>query len=254
MINCIKALRWILKNRNQALIEPRLLKLHTLMAKGLLPARRCGQYRDIQNYIVNAKNKVIYTPPSPAKVIERMNSLLTWTHHKQQEHPIVRSAIFHHEFVAIHPFVDGNGRVARAAAQWLLFEKDQEPLYTLGLDEFFAQDRSRYYDMIQQTHDLDGDYTYWIEYVAQGLLESVQAMAKRIKNQKISYKGKKIKLTPKQEELLKMISEHGSVGSIQICQQMKINRSRVNQLIAPLIKAGFVIREGNTRAAKYTLA
>src|SRR5207249_1753096 len=110
--------------------------------------------------------------------------------------------VFHHEFVTIHPFVDGNGRVARAAAQWLLFEKKYEPLYTLGLDEFFARDRARYYDLIQQTRDMDGDYTHWVEYVAQGLVDAVQNTVGRFKGATRIYKGKKITLTPKQQELV----------------------------------------------------
>ena len=93
-----------------------------------------------------------------------------------------------------------------------------------------------------------------VEYVAEGLLESVRSMAERLKEKTIGLKGKKLSLTPKQEELLKLLAEDGSMGSARICQKMKINRARVNQLIAPLVKAGLVIKEGTTRGVKYSLA
>jgi len=252
--NCLKALRWVLQNKSRPLTEQRLLKLHAMMTEGLLPPDRCGRYRNVQNYIVNARKVVVYTPPAPAKVKQRMRDLFTWVDKSQKEHSIIRSAIFHHECVAVHPFVDGNGRVVRAAFQWLLFEKGYEPAHTLGLDEFFAQDRKRYYDLLQQTHDLDGDYTYWVEYVAEGLLDSVQKIVERLKGKRRIFQEKKLALTPKQEELLKILAGEGVLGSAPICQKMNINRARVNQLIAPLVKAGIVIQKGKTRAASYVLA
>ena len=249
--NCIKALRWVLKNRNTPFTQERLFKFHGMMTKGILLESRCGHYRDVKNYIVNAKNQVIFTPRPTAKVKESMNHLFLWLKRQAQEHPIIRSAVFHHEFVEIHPFVDGNGRVARAASQWILFYDGYDPLWTLGLDEYFARDRDQYYDMIQQTHEMDGDYTYWIEYMAKGLLEAIQTVVKRIKEQ--TRKHKQIAPTPKQSELLGLLEKHGVLGSAQLCKQMNINRARVNQLIAPLVKAGIVIKEGTTRAVKYSL-
>jgi len=252
--NCIKAVRWILNNKNQTLTEKRLLKLHEMMTKGLLPQKDCGKYRSVQNYIVNSRNAVVFTPPAPGKVRERMSELLGWVKNAQDDHAFIISAIFHHEFVTIHPFVDGNGRVARAASQWLLFKKGYDPLLTLGLDDFFAKERDKYYNMIQQTRDMDGDYTYWIDYVTEGLLESVQKIANRLKTVRGTKGTKKVTLTPKQEELLKLLSEHGVMGSAEICKDMQINRARVHQLISPLIKAGIVVKKGTTRAAKYNLA
>jgi Fic family protein len=249
--NCIKALRWVLRQKNSQLTEEKLLKLHRMMAQGLLPQERCGRYRNIQNYIINAKGQIVFTPRAPSTVKQGMKGLFAWLKQHKAEHPIVRSAIFHHEFVSIHPFVDGNGRVARAASQWILFAGNYEPLWTLGLDEYFAQDRAKYYDMIQQTREMDNDYTYWIEYVAKGLWEAIQRVSKRIKEETRKYK--QIALTPKQNELLNLLEKAGTLGSAEICKIMKINRARVNQLIAPLVKGGIIVKQGTTRSVKYSL-
>ena len=249
--NCIKALRWVLQHKMSVFNEERLLRLHAFMTKGLLPKERCGQYRHIQNYIVNAKHQVIFTPRPPSKVKPGIKDLFVWLKQHRREHPIIRSAVFHHEFAGIHPFVDGNGRVARAAAQWILFHEGYDPIWTLGLDEFYAQDRKKYYDMIQQTHDMDHDYTHWIEYIAQGLLEAIRTVSRRIKEE--THRQKQNVFTPKQNELLKLLEKNGVMGSAKIRKHMNINRARVNQLIAPLVKAGLVIKEGTTRAVKYSL-
>lgn len=249
--NCIASLRWILKNCRQPLTESRLLAAHKLMTKGLLPSERSGCYRKVQNYVVNAKRVVIFEPPKPKDVPAQMKDLFVWLKNETKDHPIVRSVIFHHRFVTIHPFTDGNGRVARAASQGLLFEKGYEPLYTLGLDEFFAGDRQRYYTMIQQVRELDDDHTHWIEYMAEGILDSVQKISLRIERLQHSTKGKPLALTSKQEEVLKLLNEHRVLGSADLCRLMNIKRARVNQLVAPLVKSGIVVQEGKTRAAKY---
>lgn len=248
--NCVEAMRQVLKNKNRPVTELGLLAVHDRMIKGLLAKDRIGRYRSVQNYIVDVRNKVIFTPPPPVRVPGRMKALFAWAK-DESLHPIVRSSIFQHEFLTIHPFVDGNGRVSRAAGQWLLWEKGMDPLCTLGLDDFFAQDRPRYYDMIQQTRDLDGDFTHWVEYVAQGLAWAHEDVQNRIKAGTLRLQG--VSLTPKQEELLDLLKRKGVLGSNEIGKTMKINRARVNQLINPLVRFGIVAREGAARAVRYRL-
>ena len=252
--NCLASLRWVLKNKRKSFTERQLLKLHQLMTENILSETRSGRYRDVQNYIVNARNQVIYAPPAPRKVSDLMKELFCWLKNSKEQHSIVRSAVFHHQFVAVHPFVDGNGRVARSAAQWILYERGFEPLYTLGMDEYFAHDRQRYYEMIQQTYELDGDYTHWIEYIAQGMLDSVEKVSMRANDLVRSALGQTVHLTPKQDELLTLLKVEGLMGSAQIGAIMKVNRARVNQLVGPLVKAGIVFKEGTTRGARYGLA
>lgn len=248
--NCVGAMRQILKTKRKPVTEQGLLAVHTRMIKGLLTKDRTGLYRGVQNYIVDARGKVIFTPPPPAQVQGRMKALFAWAKDGSL-HPVARSAIFQHEFLTIHPFADGNGRVGRAIGQWLLWEKGFDPLCTLGLDDFFAQDRSRYYDMIQQTRDMDGDLTNWVEYVAEGLAWAHDNTQKRIKAGTLSLQG--VSLTPKQEELLGMLGKKGVLGASDIGKTMKINRARVNQLISPLVRSGIVKREGAARAVRYRL-
>jgi len=248
--NCVGAMRQILKTKRKPVTEQGLLAVHARMIKGLLSKDRTGQYRSVQNHIVDARNKVIFTPPPPAQVPGRMKAIFAWAK-DESLHPVVRSAIFQHEFLTIHPFVDGNGRVGRAVGQWFLWEKGFDPLCTLGLDDFFAQDRPRYYDMIQQTRDMDGDFTHWVEYVAEGLAWAHDDVQKRIKAGTLSLQG--ASLTPKQEELLGILEKKGVLGASEIGKTMKVNRARVNQLISPLVRLGIVTREGAARAVRYRL-
>ncbi|MEI6437222.1 MAG: Fic family protein [Candidatus Omnitrophota bacterium] len=247
--NCIAVLRWIMSHQKSPCTTARILTLHAQMTKGLLPAERSGCWRKVQNYVVNAKQQVVFTPPLPKDVVKRTGELLAWLLKSKQEHPIIRSAIFHHELVAIHPFIDGNGRMARALAQWILLQGGYDPAHSLGLDEYFAADRAKYYQMIQETHDMDRDYTHWIEYVALGLQTSMENLAERLRSVKTDGR----EWTPKQRELLDLLTQRGVLGSGDICQAMKVHRARVHQLIAPLIAAGVVAKKGHTRSARYQI-
>ncbi len=247
--NCINAMQWVIKNSKLPLNSNRILNLHALMTKNLLSPKRSGHWRKIQNYVVNARRKIIFTPPKPQDVKKRMKKLLSWLKNAENEDAVVLSAIFHHEFVTIHPFTDGNGRMARALSQWILIQQGYKSTYSLGLDEYFAADRAKYYQMLRETDDMDGDYTYWIDYFSQGLLKSIEQLSKQLANMKIN-SGQ---WTPKQKELLEIVKKQEDIGSSQISKIMDINRARVNQLIAPLVKAGIVIKKGNTRAARYQM-
>lgn len=253
VVNALNALRWVLSNRKKHFTEKKLLSLHARLTHGLLSGEKSGHYRTVQNYVVNAKRVIVFTPPLPGSVHRRMKNLFLWLK-TPDLHPVIRSAIFHHEFVTIHPFTDGNGRAARAAAEWLLLQKGLDPLYTLGLDDYFAADRARYYEKIQQVRDLDYDYTHWIEYVTEGLTDSADRILRRIQNlsRGLTKSEKSMALTPKQDELLTLLA-HGPLGSAQIGMRMKIGRARVHQLIQPMVKAGILIKEGSTRAARYFL-
>ncbi|MFC1645748.1 Fic family protein [Candidatus Omnitrophota bacterium] len=251
--NYIKALRWIVKNYQLRLTERRLLNLHDVIVDGLVANDKAGRYKKKQNYVVDAKKTVIYTPPSPKDSPRLARELIQWVNQVGDIHPVIVSAIFHHQCVSIHPFSDGNGRLSRAVSQWILYQKKFDPHHILALDDFYAGQRKRYYQKIQQARELDYDLTYWIEYVAEGVLDTVKKAYSRVSRFAISSK-KKIVITPKQEELLEIITMHGVLSSRDIGRTLKVNRARVNQLIVPLLKARIIKREGSARATRYYLS
>lgn len=250
--NYLAALRWIVKNDHRAMTEKRLLRLHAIVVKGLIADAKAGVYKTKQNYVVDAKKRVIFTPPAPHECPKLMRELMAWVQRKSGVHPVIMSAVFHHQCLSIHPFSDGNGRLARCGAQWILYQRKFDPKHILSLDDFYARDRKRYYEKIQQARDLDYDLTCWIEYVAQGVLETISQVYARISSLSLS-SAQKIIITPRQEELVELLNSQGTSSSRDIGRLLKINRARVNQLISPLIKAGIVTTEGSARATRYYL-
>lgn len=256
--NYLKAMKWIWKKKpkSRSLIsENELFRLHQILTQDILPKGHSGKYKNRPNKVVNYKGDVVYVPPGPEKAKKLTQELLNWMNQESHViHPIIASGIAHHRLVSIHPFTDGNGRISRALALWILYVRGFDTQHILALDEYFWNDRPKYYLKIQQARDLDDDLTYWLEYVAEGVVQTLKQTIDRIKSLQLSHaSGQKIILTKRQEDILRFLRDKGRVKSRDIEKSLKITRARVNQIIQPLVKAKLVICEGRTRATTYRL-
>lgn len=252
--NYLKAMRWIEKHAHQSIDEKSILKLHKILLQGLLPDNRCGRYKRKQNYVINEKGIRIYAPPSPKETLKLMKDLVFWLTSSETKtlHSILVCAIFHHRLVSIHPVIDGNGRLARALGTWILYQRDFDTHHIFSLDDFFAADRGKYYMKIRQARELDNNLTHWIESVAEGIVKTLKNVKKRIEDLQVSSKAK-ILLSPRQEELVRILRDKSPLGVAELQKRLKLTRARINQIILPLIETGLISKEGRSRATRYKL-
>lgn len=252
--NYLAAMRWIERDKKTGVKEKDLFSLHAIIMGGLIDGEKRGKYKEKQNYIVDENNIRIFTPPSPGDTPELVRDLITWlnTRRAKELHSVLVCAIFHHRFVSIHPFPDGNGRLARAAGTWILYQKGFDTKHIFSLDDHFAGDRKRYYLKLDQARQLDDDLTLWIEYVAEGIVKTLKNVKKRIEDLQVSSSYKLI-LSPGQEEVLRIFKDNYQLRGADFVKKLKVTRSRVNQLIAPLIHAGLVIKQGERKGTVYRL-
>lgn len=254
VFNYLKAMRWIESHSRSSINERSVLCLHSILMDGLLPKEKCGKYKEKQNYVTDENGIKIYTPPSPKDTPGLMNELVGWLNSKaaNELHSIMACAILHHRLVSIHPFSDGNGRIARLLGIWLLYQRDFDLRHIFSLDDFFAGDRKRYYEKIQQARELDDNLTFWIEYVGEGIIKTLKEVKKRIESLQIRSKTK-INLSARQEAILSLLRDRGSLSVSEIMKQLKVSRARVNQIIHPLIKDKIILMEGKARATRYLM-
>lgn len=257
VLDYLQALKWVGRERRGAVLnEKKLFLLHKLITQGTLDKKSVGRYKIKPNRIIDAKGRTVYTPPAPKEVRKLTRELIAWINQCSDEefHPLIVSAIAHHQLVSIHPFSDGNGRISRALAIWVLYTHNFDTHHLFAWDEFFEADRSKYYQKIQQARELDCDLTYWLEYAAEGLVQTLEKTKERILSLQIKKKRLRFTLTPKQEEVLRFIREHGKVKSPEISQAFNLTRARVNQLVKPLVDARVLVRKGETRSTTYRIA
>lgn len=255
VINYKNTLFWIEKNFGQKITETLLGKMHKMIMRDLLEDSRIGKYKDKQNFILNERNERIYLPTSPHETPTAVKELLAWLHSGEAHklHSILVYAIFHHRLVSIHPFADGNGRLARALGTMILYQREFDAYPIFNLDEYFAQDRSRYFRTIQQVRELNGDLTPWIDYIGEALVDTLRVTRNRIENMQVSYRTK-IKLSPRQEEILRLLRDNNHIRANELIKSLGVTRARINQILTPLIDNNLVIKEGESRATRYKLA
>ncbi|MBI4436234.1 MAG: Fic family protein [Candidatus Omnitrophica bacterium] len=253
VLNYLTSLRWIARvSPETPITESNLLRLHKLLTSGLLPKDQAGRYKKRQNVIMS-KGKVICTPPPPKEAHPLTQALLNWLEKEgRQVHPIIVSACAHYELARIHPFLDGNGRAARALATWILYRRGFDTQHLFAVDQFFKEDHEGYYEAIQQVRKEKGDLTSWLEYCAFAIQTTLERTQQRLSELALPRLPKRIVLTRKQERLLLELRERPGFTVKELERLMGVKRAQVYKILQPLVKNGVVIAS-STRPTIYRL-
>jgi Fic family protein len=159
----------------------------------------------------------------------------------------------HHRFETIHPFADGNGRTGRALALWELYRRGFDSHHIFSVDEFYWEDRPRYYAALDAARREGDDLTSWLEYCAEGLRQTLERVWQRMGHLALSAAREKLVLRPRQEQLLKLLGQHGGLTPAEIWKSLKVSKQGAMDLLRPLVKAGLVRRVGTLKAGRYVL-
>ncbi|MBI3616348.1 MAG: Fic family protein [Candidatus Omnitrophica bacterium] len=184
--NYVVALEYGIKRLKAIPLSLRLMReLHERLMKDVRGGYAApGQFRRSQNWIGSpgcTLMNAVYVPPPPS---ELMNCLGEWEKflHDRSLPPLVQAGMIHSQFEAIHPFVDGNGRVGRLLITLFLIERNILPSPLLYLSAFFESTRRDYYDRLQGVTER-GEWSEWLQYFLNGVArqsEDALSRAERI--------------------------------------------------------------------------
>jgi len=250
VLNYFAGLRFIDKNAGRKMItHENILRLHVIIAGGVMDQGQAGQYRAMAVRVGR------FVPPPASEVSGLMREFIEWWNTQAGGiSPVVSSAILHYRFEEIHPFADGNGRVGRAIALWELYRRGFDSHHIFSVDEFYWNDRSRYYAALDAVRQAGGDLTEWLEYAAQGLKRTLDDVWKRVQAVIAQSGDKKIFLQPKQEALLRLLEDRGGLTPREIWDALAMTRQGAAKLIKPLMEAGLMRRVGGKKTGKYIKA
>ena len=110
------------------------------------------------------KEKAHYEAPAAARLADEMARFLTWANAADRTDAVLRAALAHLWFVTIHPFDDGNGRIARALADWQLARSENSAQRFYSLSAQIRAERNDYYDILEHTQRGTLDVTPWMEW------------------------------------------------------------------------------------------
>lgn len=250
VVNYFAGLRFVEKNATKKTIgHEDILKLHKIMAADVMDQGTAGRYRTIAVRVGRC------LPPPPSDVSGLMFELLTWWNKEAASlSPVLSSAIVHYRFEAIHPFADGNGRTGRALALWELYRRGFDTHHIFSVDEFYWEDRPRYYAALDAVRREGEDMTQWLEYSAEGLLLTLERVWQRVQKFTAQAGPAKLVLRPRQEQLLQLLRDKKSMTPSGIWEALGVSRQGAMDLLKPLIHAGLVKRIGTKKAGHYILA
>ena len=170
-----------------------------------------GKYRTNEEHIVSGmfgREKIHYIAPSPDRVEEEMHKFLTWFDGEEPVNSVIRSAIAHFWFVSIHPFEDGNGRLARILSDMLLARGEKSEFRFYNVSSQINKDKNHYYDILERMQHGDGDITEWLVWYMQKLvdaLDEADTIVTTILNKSFFWqKASSIPMTERQTQMLNL--------------------------------------------------
>jgi Fic family protein len=121
------------------------------------------------------KEKVHFQAPSARNLENEMSVFFNWINGEQNIDPVLKAGIAHLWFVTLHPFEDGNGRIARAIADMILARSDEQPYRFYSMSTQIRKERKEYYEILEKTQKGTIDITGWLKWFLNCLLNSLEA-------------------------------------------------------------------------------
>ena len=211
-----------------------------------------GSYRKAIMQVVSGpmgKEKIHFQAPPPEQVKFEMDRFLEWLNSDTDIDLVVKSAIAHFWFIIIHPFDDGNGRIARAISDLLLARSDNSSQRFYSLSSQILLERKVYYDILQKVQHKDSDITEWIDWFLNSLYSALKNTEKTV--DKVLYKAdfwdkhKDTDLNSRQRKMLNKLFDgfEGKLKTSKWARITKCSQDTALRDIKDLIEKEILIQE-----------
>jgi Fic family protein len=183
--NYVRALEYGLQRRESLPLSLRFLReLHGLLLEGVRGEQYTpGEFRASQNWIGrpgSTLSTATYVPPPPAELRSALADFERYLYVEDEYPSLVRLAFLHYQFEAIHPFLDGNGRIGRLLLALLLVHWGLVSQPLLYLSEYFERNRRDYYDLLLAVSQ-HGAWREWVQFFVLGVAEQGERTVRRAK-------------------------------------------------------------------------
>lgn len=254
--NYYNALMYLYKEaeKNNNITEELILKVHNLVSGKKLSYK--NTFRDAQNVVKDSETgSIVYMPPEAKDVKSLISQMIKEFNAKNDIPIVIKAGIVAYEFVTIHPFWDGNGRISRLLATYILksYGYDLKAFYVM--EEFYDNNIEDYYNSLQMGlhHNFyfgrkDADITQWLEYFIGVMANTFEAVGERVKE---IYKNSKeelniIDILDKRERwVANYILTNQKIKARDIANHFRINIDTANNWIKKWIENNFLERYDN---------
>jgi len=231
--NYVKASQYGLRRLKELPMCLRLIReVHERLMKGVRGAHgRPGEFRQIQNYIGQPGQPIEqarFVPPPVAEMRDALDDLERFLNAPGEMPVLIQLPVAHYQFEAIHPFVDGNGRIGRLLLSLLLCERGLLPQPFLYLSAYFERNRAAYMDHLLRVSQ-EGSWNEWICFFLQGVVEESNDAIRRIERL----------LELRQQYREKMQTARASALTLRLVEQLFVNPAITIPGTAKLLRVGY---------------
>ena len=236
--------------------ESNIKNLHTLLLKHSEKDKwHKGNYKQHSNAVEatlpdGTKQIIFQTTNVGFETEDAMRSLVNWYKTDNETHPLVKSAVFSYEFVSIHPFQDGNGRLSRLISILLLLKNGYNWIQYVSFEHEIESRKSEYYLKLRncQSQRPNENVTEWVNFFFSSLLNIQEQLI-----QKLQVKGTKAKLSPKDKSILTFIESYPGTKSGEIAKKLHIPNPTVKRILTKLVKDNLIEKYGIGAGTNYTI-
>lgn len=254
VVNYFQILKTLGERAKKSLDLPQILDVHAELLSGVDDNIK-GQIRSKKIVVgsrgVNKEIRIKHNPPFHDKpsIVKSLNDLIEWIE-KDEELPILKAGLFHHQFVYIHPFLDGNGRTCRLITALIFLKHNYLINKYFVLDDYYDIDKDSYSDAL---HSADkGDKTEWLEYFTDGVKFSLKSALGRIESG-MSQLSFGVRPSPREQDALKIIQKYRQINTADLAKELKITRQQGFNLLKALTEKGYIEKKGSTKDSYYVV-
>lgn len=214
-----------------------------------------GDYKQhtnaVEAHLPDGTTQIIFqTTPPGFPTEDAMRSLIEWHESDTETHHLVKSALFCYEFVSIHPFQDGNGRLSRLLSTLLLRKHGYQWIRYVSFEHEIESKKTEYYRVLRacQAHRPSEDISEWVTFFLECLKNIQDALMRKLESHNITQSH-----APKEKMLLAIIESNPGVKTSDIATKMAISSSTVKRMVEKLIYQKLIERHGSGPGSYYTL-
>lgn len=196
--------------------------------------------------------KIKHLPPfhAQSEIKEALTELVAWLKLHADLPPVIKAGLFHHQFLYLHPFEDGNGRVARSLTALIFIQAGYRINRHFVLDDYYDFDRTAYSDAL---HSADNHLkTEWLEYFSDGVKYSLNSALTKAQNalRTLNFHDRP---TPKEKAVLQLMTNQPEITSSEVTKLLGVSRQQAHHLLSALVAKGLAEKLGSTKASFYRL-
>ncbi len=212
-----------------------------------------GNYKQLSNSVEatfpDGPTQIIFETATPGiETEDAMRALMEWYANDKETHPLVKTAIFCYDFVSIHPFQDGNGRLSRLLSSLLLIKYGYKWIQYVSFEHEIESRKIEYYQELRkcQAQRPREEITSWIYFFFDALINIQNKLIEKLNNQ-----GIESTLSPKEKSILVFIADHPGTKSGEIATKLNIPNPTVKKILSVLVNKNLIEKYGSGPGTNY---